>query len=121
MPLVLESTFSMLDFVPFRQYFSGLCRGHEHFGINFDGKMYYQYKNITHKRQATRMRYIAFLLAALTTAEMQAFQLAPRLVVNVTIDQLRTDYMEAFAPLYSQGGFRRMLNEGLVYDGAIGC
>lgn len=80
--------------------------------------MYYQYKNITHKRQATRMRYIAFLLAALTTAEMQAFQLAPRLVVNVTIDQLRTDYMEAFAPLYSQGGFRRMLNEGLVYDGA---
>ena len=64
------------------------------------------------------MRYIAILLAALTTAEMQAFQLAPRLVVNVTIDQLRTDYMEAFAPLYSQGGFRRMLNEGLVYDGA---
>lgn len=64
------------------------------------------------------MRYIAFIIAALTTAEMQAFQLAPRLVINVTIDQLRTDYMEAFAPLYSQGGFRRMLNEGLVYDGA---
>ncbi len=64
------------------------------------------------------MRYIAFIIAAITTAEMQAFQLAPRLVVNVTIDQLRTDYMEAFAPLYSQGGFRRMLSEGLVYDGA---
>ncbi len=64
------------------------------------------------------MRYLAFIIAALTSAEMQAFQLAPRLVVNVTIDQLRTDYMEAFAPLYSQGGFRRMLGEGLVYDGA---
>lgn len=64
------------------------------------------------------MRYLAIILAALTSAEMQAFQLAPRLVVNVTIDQLRNDYMEAFAPLYSQGGFRRLLNEGLVYEGA---
>lgn len=64
------------------------------------------------------MRYLAFILAALTSAEMQAFQLAPRLVVNVTINQLRTDYMEAFAPLYSQGGFRRLLDDGLVYDGA---
>lgn len=63
------------------------------------------------------MRYLAFILAALTSAEMQAFQLAPRLVVNVIINQLRTDYMEAFAPLYSQGGFRRLLDDGLVYDG----
>lgn len=64
------------------------------------------------------MRYLAFILAALTSAEMQAFQLAPRLVVNVTIDQLRTDYIEAFAPLYTEGGFRRMLRDGLVYEGA---
>ena len=64
------------------------------------------------------MRYLAFILAALTSAEMQAFQLAPRLVVNVTIDQLRTDYIEAFSPLYSQEGIRRLLNKGLVYDGA---
>lgn len=64
------------------------------------------------------MRYLAFILAALTSAEMQAFQLAPRLVVNVTIDQLRTDYMEAFAPLYTPDGFRRILRQGLVYEGA---
>lgn len=63
------------------------------------------------------MRYLAFIIAALTSAEMQAFGLAPRLVVNVTIDQLRTDYMEAFYPLYGQGGFRRLMQQGLVYEG----
>lgn len=64
------------------------------------------------------MKYLALIIAAFTSAEMQAFQLAPRLVVNITIDQLRTDYMEAFAPMYTDGGFRRLLREGLVYDGA---
>lgn len=64
------------------------------------------------------MRYLAFILAAITSAEMQAFQLAPRLVVNITIDQLRSDYIEAFTPLYGPGGFRRLFADGLVYDGA---
>lgn len=64
------------------------------------------------------MRYLAFILAALTSAEMQAFGLAPKLVVNVTIDELRADYMEAFYPLYGQSGFRKLLDQGLVYEGA---
>ncbi|MFQ7113275.1 alkaline phosphatase family protein, partial [Hallella bergensis] len=64
------------------------------------------------------MRYLAFILAAITSAEMQAYQLAPRLVVNITIDQLRTDYIDAFTPLYTSGGFRRIMRDGMVYDGA---
>ena len=40
---------------------------------------------------------------------------APRLVVGITIDQLRTDYLEAFAPLYSEGGLKRLLKEGKVF------
>ena len=36
-------------------------------------------------------RYLAILIAALTSAEMQAFQLAPRIVVNITVDELRSD------------------------------
>ena len=64
------------------------------------------------------MRYLALLVAALTTAEMQAYELAPRLVVNVTIDQLRSDYVEAFSNFYSRYGIKRLLDEGLVYDGA---
>ena len=63
-------------------------------------------------------RYIAIIIAALTATEMQAFQLAPRLVVNITIDQLRTDYIEAFSPLYCQGGLRKLFAESIVYDAA---
>lgn len=43
---------------------------------------------------------------------------APRLVVSITIDQLRTDYLEAFAPLYSEGGFKRLLDKGVIFTNA---
>lgn len=39
----------------------------------------------------------------------------PRLIVTLTVDQLRTDYMEAFASLYGQQGFRRLIREGRFY------
>lgn len=39
----------------------------------------------------------------------------PRLVVTLTIDQLRTDYMEAFSSLYGEGGFKRLMREGKVF------
>lgn len=60
------------------------------------------------------------LLAMLTSAELQAqsLQPAPRLVVNIAIDQLRTDYIEHFAPLYCEDGFRRLLQHGKVYEAA---
>lgn len=48
----------------------------------------------------------------------QRIQQAPRLVVNITIDQLRTDYLQAFSPLYGNEGFKRLLNEGRVYSNA---
>lgn len=39
----------------------------------------------------------------------------PRLVVSVMVDQLRSDYLEAFMPLYGENGFRRLMSEGRVY------
>ena len=36
----------------------------------------------------------------------------PRVVVNILIDQLRSDYLNAFMPLYGDEGFKRMLSEG---------
>ena len=42
----------------------------------------------------------------------------PRLVVNITIDQLRTDYLDAFTPLYNADGFRKLLGKGIVYEAA---
>ena len=42
----------------------------------------------------------------------------PRLVVNILVDQLRTDYLEAFAPLYGEGGLKRLLSEARYYTDA---
>ena len=42
----------------------------------------------------------------------------PRLVVGITIDNLRTDYLNAFAHLYGDGGFKKLLLEGKIYYNA---
>lgn len=60
----------------------------------------------------------AILLAISATGTAQKLQPAPRLVVNITIDQLRTDYIEAFAPLYGPDGFKKLLSEGRIYEAA---
>lgn len=65
-----------------------------------------------------RSRYILTpLIMALAWAhiEAQTASPVPRLVVNVMIDQLRTDYMEAFSSMYGNGGFNRMLQNGRSY------
>ena len=62
----------------------------------------------------------AFILAMLSGLGIHAQQMlkAPRLVVNITIDQLRTDYIERFAALYGPGGFKKLFSEGKVYKQA---
>lgn len=40
----------------------------------------------------------------------------PRLVVGISIDQLRSDYLNAFMPLYGDGGFKLLLEKGQVYS-----
>ena len=52
-----------------------------------------------------------------TTAQNGTRQV-PRLVVNITIDQLRSDFLEAYAPLYGENGFRRLMAQGRVYENA---
>ncbi len=42
----------------------------------------------------------------------------PRLVVSITIDQLRSDILETYAPLYSHGGFRKLMEQGKVFENA---
>ncbi|MBO4315242.1 MAG: alkaline phosphatase family protein [Prevotella sp.] len=65
-------------------------------------------------------RFIFIIAAVLYGTEIgaQSLRPAPRLVVNITIDQLRTDYMEYFAPLFGVDGFRKLLDGGCVYDAA---
>lgn len=58
------------------------------------------------------------LLMTVIGSEAQTAPEVPRLVVNVVIDQLRTDYLEAFSPLYGESGFRRLMTQGRVYSQA---
>lgn len=53
-----------------------------------------------------------------TCLEVNASPNVPKVVVNITIDQLRSDYMNAFLPMYGEGGFKKLLKEGRVYSHA---
>lgn len=65
---------------------------------------------------------ITSILTVLTCAGLQAQSISgPKLVVGVTIDQLRTDYLEAFSSLYGERGFKRLWREGRIYQNAEYC
>lgn len=57
--------------------------------------------------------FIASITIAGTMAQTTA---VPRLVVGISIDQLRSDYLNAFMPLYGEGGFKLLLEKGQVYS-----
>lgn len=65
-------------------------------------------------------RLITSILTILTITGMhaQALPQAPRLVIGLTIDQLRTDYLEAFSALYGERGFKRLWREARIYRNA---
>jgi hypothetical protein len=62
--------------------------------------------------------YLSAILIAITatSAHAQLLQPVPKLVVNITIEQLRTDYLESFTPLYTNGGMKKMIQQGRVYE-----
>ena len=61
--------------------------------------------------------FVTTILAILTTTGIpaQVIQTVPRLVVGITVDQLRSDYMNAFLPLYGEGGLKRLMAQGTCY------
>ena len=44
----------------------------------------------------------------------------PKLVVLVVVDQFRLEYLERFAGDFGEGGFRRFLRDGAVFEGRYG-
>ncbi len=69
-----------------------------------------------------RNKYLYITLLAVLglhqEAVPQTVATAPRLVVNITIDQLRADYLETFMPLYGNDGFKKLLQQGKVFSSA---
>ena len=62
-------------------------------------------------------RFITSLIAvgALSGIQAQEVPAVPKLVVGITIDQFSMDYMETFASLYGERGFKRLWHEGRIY------
>ena len=65
-------------------------------------------------------RILTSLLAMIAMAGMQAQEApgAPRLIVGLTVEQLRMDYIEAFSELFGTQGFKRLWKEGRIYRNA---
>ncbi|MBO5000538.1 MAG: alkaline phosphatase family protein [Bacteroidaceae bacterium] len=65
-------------------------------------------------------RILTSLLAVMTLAGLQAQEVpaVPKLVVGLTIDQLRMDYVEAFSAMYGDRGFKRLWKEARIYRNA---
>lgn len=70
----------------------------------------------------SKNRYIYALILASFCANAivaQSLETVPRLVVTVNIEQLRMDHIKTFSHLFSEGGLKKLLDEGLVYENAI--
>jgi len=57
-----------------------------------------------------KLALFSLLLAGFLTGSAQLER--PKLVVGIVVDQMRWDYLYRYYDLYSDGGFKRMLNEG---------
>lgn len=55
---------------------------------------------------------LLFLAALPLNAQKPAWSEPPRLVVGIVVDQMRTDYIYRYWNNFSEGGFKRMVNEG---------
>ena len=62
-------------------------------------------------------KWLASLIAILTVNSLYAQQSTdpPKLVISIVVDQLRGDYLQFFSPTFGERGFKRLMNEGLVY------
>ncbi len=63
------------------------------------------------------IRFLSSILAFFSITSFFAQENSvPKLVVGITIDQLRGDYLEHFKKNFSEKGFNRLLAEGVVYN-----
>ena len=77
----------------------------------------------SYKVKGVKNHYLFITLLAVLGCHVEAqaqygTRQVPKLVVNITIDQLRSDYLETFALHYGANGFKKLLSQGLVYENA---
>ena len=59
------------------------------------------------------------LSLAIVPVGVKAQSDAPRLVVGITVDQLRSDYLYALKHLFGEKGFNLVIQEGVVCDNVL--
>ena len=66
-----------------------------------------------------RNRYLYITLLTMlgfsAEATAQVLSQAPQLVVSITVNQLRTDLLETYAPFYTQDGLKRLMEQGMMF------
>jgi len=62
-------------------------------------------------------KWLTSLIVVLAANGLRAQQSndPPKLVISIVVDQLRGDYLQFFSPIFGEKGFKRLMNEGLVY------
>ncbi|MFM8336391.1 MAG: alkaline phosphatase family protein [Opitutaceae bacterium] len=63
-------------------------------------------------------RFLTRLLLAVLGAAVPGAAETPRLVLQITVDQLRGDMLPRHRDRFGPGGFRRLLDQGIVFTGA---
>lgn len=66
-----------------------------------------------------RIKYcLTLLLLCVFHVSAQQKMNTPKLYLNITVDQLRSDFLYEFSELYCEGGFKRLLTDGKVFPNA---
>ena len=72
------------------------------------------------KKQVNRLiSSVIFSLVALSALSQTAANGRPTLVVGITIDQLRSDYIQLLQSHFGENGFKRLLREGVYIENAV--
>ena len=58
---------------------------------------------------------LSLLLFVLSTS---VFAQKPKLVVGIIVDQMRQEYLLRFEHRFSEGGFKRLMQDGFMYKNA---
>lgn len=61
--------------------------------------------------------FLTFFCTSILSAQ-QPDSGRPKLVVGIVVDQMRQEYLYRFSSKYSEGGFKRMMNEGFMLQNA---
>ncbi|MBI5691362.1 MAG: alkaline phosphatase family protein [Verrucomicrobia bacterium] len=62
------------------------------------------------------VRFCALFVLLSSVLPLPAAETSPRLAVVITIDQFRGDYLAKFGPHFGEGGFRRLLANGVHFS-----